>query len=353
MKLKIAGGCGEHGRNCFYVELDDYSFLVDCGIMADDKKNPYPNLTKEEILKLRYVFLTHSHLDHTGALPWLLSQGFKGKVISSKETLLQLSFDIENTMSLEEISKNLDGLNIKYGRSGHCLGSVWYLFEYRGKRILFSGDYSENTLCYRYDEIKDIQANLAIIDCAYGHDECDYDYYCYNIINTVNKLLKKYQNILLPVPKYGRGLEMYYLLKERFPYLKYAGDNHFILQFLSITDKLSWYKNNIIGNHNMPELYTQESHANIVFVSNPQLRTLESEEIAKKVLKNGIGIMSGTVEKNTMSYKLLQEKKMVMCRYPVHLNYNQYKSVIVKNHFEKVIPYHSADVFYRQKEYIL
>lgn len=28
MKLKIAGGCGEHGRNCFYVELDDYAFWL-------------------------------------------------------------------------------------------------------------------------------------------------------------------------------------------------------------------------------------------------------------------------------------------------------------------------------------
>ena len=34
MELFIAGGCGEHGRNCFYVEQNGEAFLVDCGLLA-------------------------------------------------------------------------------------------------------------------------------------------------------------------------------------------------------------------------------------------------------------------------------------------------------------------------------
>lgn len=33
MELFIAGGCGEHGRNCFYVEQNSAAFLVDCGLL--------------------------------------------------------------------------------------------------------------------------------------------------------------------------------------------------------------------------------------------------------------------------------------------------------------------------------
>ena len=73
MELFIAGGCGEHGRNCFYVEQNDTAFLVDCGLLAG-AEDDLPRLNAEQIQKLRAVFLTHSHADHTGALPWLAQQ---------------------------------------------------------------------------------------------------------------------------------------------------------------------------------------------------------------------------------------------------------------------------------------
>ena len=66
MELFIAGGCGEHGRNCFYVEQNSAAFLVDCGLLAG-AEDDLPRLTAEQIQKLRAVFLTHSHADHTGA----------------------------------------------------------------------------------------------------------------------------------------------------------------------------------------------------------------------------------------------------------------------------------------------
>ena len=39
MKLYIAGGCGEHGRNCFHVTGESIDFLVDCGLMAAENDN--------------------------------------------------------------------------------------------------------------------------------------------------------------------------------------------------------------------------------------------------------------------------------------------------------------------------
>lgn len=67
MELFIAGGCGEHGRNCFYVEQNSAAFLVDCGLLAG-AEDDLPRLTAEQIQKLRAVFLTHSHADpHRGA----------------------------------------------------------------------------------------------------------------------------------------------------------------------------------------------------------------------------------------------------------------------------------------------
>ena len=51
MELIIAGGVGEHGRNCFFVKGSSVCFLVDCGKLAGSAQ-PYPKLTPEQILSL-------------------------------------------------------------------------------------------------------------------------------------------------------------------------------------------------------------------------------------------------------------------------------------------------------------
>ena len=74
MRVTFAGGVGEHGRNCFLVEGETLSFLVDCGRMAG-AQDPYPALTAAQARGLDFVFLTHSHADHTGAFAWLAGLG--------------------------------------------------------------------------------------------------------------------------------------------------------------------------------------------------------------------------------------------------------------------------------------
>jgi Cft2 family RNA processing exonuclease len=210
MELYIAGGVGEHGRNCFLVQGETIRFLVDCGKMADDPEQPYPHLTEEQIHTLDAVFLTHSHADHTGALPWLYENGFQGEVIATEETLHQLPFAVKKSVYLGKICckgvGSYHAMNICWGRTGHCAGSVWLRFETEGKRIFFSGDYTENTLAYACDPIRNQTADLAVLDCAYGKDTTTYDAWCGQLVHAVEEILQTNRLTLLPVPKFGRGL---------------------------------------------------------------------------------------------------------------------------------------------------
>ena len=79
------------------------------------------------------MFLTHSHADHTGALPWLRENGFQGTVIATEETLRQLPFAVRKRpfaggSSARPERDGFKSLSIQWGRSGHCAGSVWYRF---------------------------------------------------------------------------------------------------------------------------------------------------------------------------------------------------------------------------------
>ena len=151
MRVTFAGGVGEHGHNCFLggkrcVVL----FWWHCGIMAGSSA-PYPHLNREQIRLLRYVFLTHSHGDHAGALAWLAEQGFRGRVVAAAATLEQTG---RLPMQAEPLEQFLppEGMELQWGRAGHCAGSVWYEFKLADKppkRLLFSGGLHRTQPCLR------------------------------------------------------------------------------------------------------------------------------------------------------------------------------------------------------------
>lgn len=345
MKLYIAGGVGEHGRNCFLVSSDSMSFLVDCGKMADTPHAPYPRLTHEQTENLDAVFLTHSHADHTGAIPWLYENGFHGTIIASDKTLSQLPFKVEKYRTLSEICPSGIGkfgsLGVEYGRSGHCAGSVWFRFAENGKTIFFSGDYTEDTQVYSCDVIRNRKADLAVLDCAYGKDETSYSEYCIELLQTTEKLLSEHSLLLFPVPKFGRGLEILKLFSNNLCGVKYFADGLFTENLAELNLGGFWYKDKKILS---PVRQYDGEKSGIIFVSDPQLRSDTAQSMAKQVLSlGGIAVMTGTLEKGSFSEMLFGQGKAEMSRYPVHLNHAQAHRLTEQNDFKQTVFYHSKD----------
>lgn len=343
MELYIAGGVGEHGRNCFLAQGETIRFLVDCGKMADAPEDPYPRLTRAQIRRLDAVFLTHAHADHSGALPWLCENGFRGSVIAAAETLRQLPFAPQNGRALEELcpagAGKFRSLSVQWGRSGHCAGSVWYRFAENGKSLLFSGDYTEDARVYACDPIRDQRADLAVLDCAYGLDETRYGAACDALVQETEALLSAHGLLLFPVPKYGRGLEILKLFSERLKDVSYSADDLFIRNLAEWRAGGFWYRP---GNP-APAVQTYAEQARgVVFVSDPQLRSGAARKIAERALAlGGMAVMTGTLESASYSESLFQQGKMKMLRYPVHLNFPQFERLKRLNRFAQTIPYHS------------
>ena len=217
----------------------------------------------------------------------------------------------------------LQNLSIQWGRSGHCVGSVWYRFAESGKSVFLFGDYTEDTQVYVCDPIRGQHADLAVLDCAYGLDETPYDTACDRLVHETEKLLSDHKLLLFPVPKYGRGLELLKLFSDRLSSVPYYADTLFLQNFAEQGTGSFWYR---LVKINAPVRPYDGQTQGIVFVSDPQLRGEAARNVAEQVLSlGGIAVMTGTLEKGSYSERLFRQGKMALLRYPVHLNHGQFE----------------------------
>lgn len=84
----------------FFVSGSQHAYIVDCGTSTDGLDR-VPDLTAEEIRGAEYLFLTHSHRDHTGAVEFAESAGFAGPVIMSAQTYRQLHYKPKNAVIMD------------------------------------------------------------------------------------------------------------------------------------------------------------------------------------------------------------------------------------------------------------
>ena len=192
IKIKFYGAAGTVTGSMHLVRLPELSFLVDAGyfqgIFSELNAEPL-----EELRKVPFIFLTHAHLDHIGRLPILVRSGFRGTVITHRATweigryILEDAFHLmeedERLYDLEDLRRTFS-LPVKFVRcgeeysigplkfrvrdAGHILGSVFYEYEYRGKRFTFSGDLGNTGKPIVRDPQMPSKTDVVVVESTYG-----------------------------------------------------------------------------------------------------------------------------------------------------------------------------------------
>lgn len=207
MKLKFFGATGEvTGSNFLLERIDEATgekvqVLVDCGLHQgrkfSEEHNYNPFAYNPEDIKA--VFVTHAHVDHTGKLPKLYKDGFRGKVYSIEPTRdfgeillldsehiisseaeregkqpLYTKKDIEGLLPLWETvqydeSFEVAGFKVTFANAGHILGSAAVIVEADERSVVFSGDLGNQnpTLIEHFDKIQK-PIDYCVMESTYG-----------------------------------------------------------------------------------------------------------------------------------------------------------------------------------------
>ncbi len=336
LKLYVAGGCEEHGRNCFLLRSGNCAILFDCGVLMEGSGVQYPLLDSQMVRDVKWMFLSHSHADHSGAIDFLESLGFRGTYAMSNMTFGQLK-DVPERCRIIDIAGPAmmwqelgDGLRMRWGWSGHCFGAVWYQVDMCGPVVLFSGDYTEHSPLYACTPIRSLQAELAILDCAYGDDSRLFAEHVRLLLGVVGSYVGNGVSVIFPVPRHGRGLELMLLLRQRFPQSPIYLD----ATLLSQVRQLTAFRSDSF--HPLSEARPN----GFVFLADPQLRQGLSP-LPRGLAEKSVVLLSGTCEDGSPAQRLLMDGQAIFCRYPVHQNMRDIEELVSRNRFGKVLLTHA------------
>jgi predicted metal-dependent RNase len=223
------------------------NILIDFGMSVANYQIPFWD---EALNHLDAIFVTHAHLDHSGGIPYLFSQGYKGFVFGSSTTKNLMNFLLHDNIEL--MTKNIDSsvlntdyrfrclaqsqyvhqtldhyISIESGKeycispdivvksipTNHIQGSFAYLIECGHKQILFSGDanFDPTELFNNKPVTFPSDADLTIVDSTYyGQPKFNFKERDKKLFQTI----KEDKKVIIPAFSVGRAQEIMLKLEK-------------------------------------------------------------------------------------------------------------------------------------------
>jgi metallo-beta-lactamase family protein len=104
MNITFLGAAREVTGSCYLIDTGSVRFLVDCGMVqggreaAERNRKPFGFNPRD----IDFVLLTHAHIDHSGMLPKLVREGFKGPIHTTAATADLLAVMLPDSGHIQE-----------------------------------------------------------------------------------------------------------------------------------------------------------------------------------------------------------------------------------------------------------
>lgn len=257
MRLSFLGATGTVTGSKYLVATPTTRVLVDCGLYQGVKQLRLRNWKHPPVdpKTLDAVVLTHAHLDHTGYLPILIREGFRGAVYCTPPTLelcrillpdsgriheedaayanrkhfsrhspaLPLYTEADAERSLRHLRPldfgaplGIGDLEIRLQPAGHILGAASASIRHAGRTLLFSGDLGRSDDLLMHPPSDPGEPDWVVVESTYGgrcHAEVD-PVEC--IAEVVTRTLEREGTVLMPSFAVGRAQTLLLCLDEAF-----------------------------------------------------------------------------------------------------------------------------------------
>ena len=259
MKLQFLGAAHEVTGSCTLLVACGKRILIDCGM--EQGADIYENCDLPiEANTIDCVFLTHAHIDHSGKLPYLTANGFKGEIYTTLATNQLCSImlrdsahiqefeaewrnrkamrngepeykplytqdDVTETMKLfvpcnyNESYNIFDGITIRFIDAGHLLGSasieITITEDGITKTLLFSGDVGNIQRPLIRNPEKPTKADVVVIESTYGNRlHGERPDYAQQLSAIIQRTFDRGGNVVVPCFAVGRTQEMLYIIRK-------------------------------------------------------------------------------------------------------------------------------------------
>ena len=263
IKITCLGGAGSVTGSCYFVEsTHGKKILVDCGLFQGGRQMESRNLEDWgfDPKDLNTLILTHAHIDHSGRIPKLVKDGFKGKIITSLPTAelcrimlmdsayiqemdakwqtrknkrqakreilpLYTTEDAEASLKLlspverDQVIEVESGIKARLRNAGHILGSciveLWIEEDNESIKIVFSGDLGNKDQLIVSDPFEIFDADYLFIESTYGNRlHRSFEESKDELLGAIRYSVSHGEKIIIPAFAVERTQEIIYILGE-------------------------------------------------------------------------------------------------------------------------------------------
>ncbi len=263
IRVTCLGGAGTVTGSSYLIEgSQGEKVLVDCGLFQGGSQMENRNWLDWgfDPQKIKTLFLTHAHIDHSGRIPKLVKDGFQGKIITSPPTsdlcqvMLMDSAHIQEMDATWETRKNKRkalkevlplytkedaeaslklfkpverdqtievgaGIRARLRNAGHILGSsileLWIDQDEGNVKIVFSGDLGKRDQLIVKDPHEIFDADYVFLESTYGNRRHrSFDDSKKELLEAIGHAVTKGEKIIIPAFAIERTQEVLYVLGE-------------------------------------------------------------------------------------------------------------------------------------------
>ena len=264
MKLQFLGAAECVTGSCHMLKVNGKTILLDCGLYQGKDQDPGKNENFQFNPKdIDLVILSHAHIDHSGRIPLLYKNGFRGEIICTKATMELCQVMLTDSGHIQEMEvewknrkfkrkgmepqeplysskvaeeclglfkcysynteiKPFDGLKIIFKDAGHLLGSAITELQLEEKeevpvKLVYSGDLGNYNIPLINDPTFIGTCDYLIMETTYGDKvHNNFKDVLKELANIVKDTFARGGNVIIPSFAVGRTQEVIYALNKYF-----------------------------------------------------------------------------------------------------------------------------------------